>query len=115
MNKYCEEKVKRTLKRELNVPEIVKGEASGNICRRVDCEVVLTRYALSPLAMLCFVVLPLRVAPGAALKLCTSLLHNRYVLNCAAALEGYSGFSNFCRCVRLAVAPCRNSSKVAYT
>ena len=77
MNKYCEEKVKRTLKRELNVPEIVKGEASGSICRRVDCEVVITWKALPPVATPLFAVMPLRVDPHAALKLYMSLLHNR--------------------------------------
>ena len=41
-NKYCEGKMKRTLKRELKVPETAAGEANGT--SSVQWEVQSTRY-----------------------------------------------------------------------
>ena len=47
-NKYCEGKVKRTLERELKVPEIAKKEANETSSLQQDCCCLVGRCVLSP-------------------------------------------------------------------
>ena len=47
-NKYHEGKVKRTLKRELKVPEIAKKEANETSSLQQDCYCLVGRCVLSP-------------------------------------------------------------------